>query len=147
MIKVDRNHPELPRILEKLPNIIAHFMVSLKDKGFDTHEPEKLAEYIFRHIDGSLDELSLYTVGPCIVAITVAAHWWAPSPMLVEELIVRYKPGDFADTVKGLEQHALSLGCKTLVISSLAQRRGDSYGEYLKRKGFREVAREYVKGL
>ena len=66
---------------------------------------------------------------------------------LSEEFVVRYKPGNFADTIKDLEQHAVSLGCTALVFSSLAMVRQESYGDYLKRKGFREVSREYMKGL
>ncbi len=48
---------------------------------------------------------------------------------------------------RALEEHAKALGCTALVISCLAMVRQESYGHYLKRKGFREVSREYVKGI
>ena len=87
------------------------------------------------------------TAGPCLVGYNIGQPWWGDMVALSEEFVVRYKPGNFADTIKDLEQHALALGCTALVISSLAMVRQESYGNYLKRKGFREVSREYMKGL
>lgn len=88
-----------------------------------------------------------WQAGPCLVGLNVVQPWWSPDPVLAEEFIVRYKPGDFADTITELEAHAKAQGCTALVISSLAMIRKESYGHYLQRKGFREVSREYVKGI
>ena len=91
--------------------------------------------------------LAIAIMGARELWLNVVQPWWSPDPVLAEEFIVRYKPGNFADTIAELEAHAKAQGCKALVISSLAQIRKESYGHYLQRKGFREVSREYVKGI
>ena len=88
-----------------------------------------------------------WQAGPCLVGLNVVQPWWSRDRVLAEEFIVRYKAGNFADTISELEAHAKAQGCKALVISSLAQIRKESYGHYLNRKGFREVSREYVKDI
>lgn len=96
---------------------------------------------------GHEDNFTLVTAGPCLVGYNIGQPWWGDMVALSEEFVVRYKHGNFADTIKDLEQYAITLGCTALVISSLAMVRQESYGNYLERKGFLEVSREYMKGL
>ena len=140
-------HPEIDNLLAHLPKMAERFSKALQFKGMTPRPLHEIEEVIKQHVAGEGDQFLLCTAGPCAVAYNVVQLWWSADFMLVEEFVIRYKAGNFADTIKALEQHAKELGCKDLVISSLAMIRQASYGEYLKRKGFREVTREYVKGL
>ena len=144
---VDIYHPEWPLIRDQLPKLALGVALATKVK---TGIAPSLAR-IKRSLDlaclGHEDNFVLVTAGPCLVGYNIGQPWWGGIVALSEEFVVRYKPGNFADTIRELEQHARSLGCTALVISSLAMVRQESYGNYLKRKGFREVSREYMKGL
>ena len=107
------------------------------------HELLNITKRAFYHDD----PFQLWVAGPCLVGLNIVQPWWAKAPVLAEELIIRYRPGNFADTITELEAHAKAQGCISLVISSLAMIRKESYGHYLNRKGFREVSQEYVKDL
>ena len=145
---IDNDHPEVGTLVELMHTKLASmFHMRLAAKGARPVSARDIAERIEQNIQGLADDFCLVTVGPCAVAYNIYQHWWAEGPVLAEEFIVRYKPGNFADTIQGLEQHAKTCGCTDLVISSLAMIRQESYGEYLKRKGFREVARQYTKGV
>lgn len=148
MIKyIDSRHPEIVDIWDKLPDLTLTLRDRLCAKGMKPLPYSDLLHNVHTHIRGCGEDFALVTAGPCIVGFNVAKPWWSAEAVYIEEFIIRYKPGNFADTIKALEQHAEELGCKDLVISSLAMIRQESYGEYLKRKGFREVTRQYVKGI
>lgn len=137
---------EREQILKALPELAKRLCI-----GLDTmRQPRKhynelldLAKQAF-YIG---EPFQLWQVGPCLVGLNVVQPWWASAPVLSEEFIIRYKPGNFADTISELEAHAKAQGCIALVISNLAMLRKESYGHYLQRKGFREVSQEYVKDL
>ena len=142
----NHEHPDRARIIAALP----HLVLSMADRLDIMDQPhlsnKELLDIAWRGIDGCAP-YEFWQAGPCLVGLNVVQPWWSRGRVLAEEFIVRYKPGNFADTLTELEAHAKAQGCKALVISSLAQIRKESYGHYLKRKGFREVSQEYVKGL
>jgi hypothetical protein len=144
---VDIHHPEWPLIRDKLPALCRRVALATEVKTGIAPSPDRIKRSIDLACLGHEDNFVLVTAGPCLVGYTIGQPWWGDLVALSEEFIVRYKPGNFADTIKDLEQHASSLMCTALVISSLAMIRQESYGNYLKRKGFREVSREYMKGL
>ena len=148
MIKyIYSSHPDSRDIWDKLPDLTTALRTRLLVKGMEPLPYSDLLHNVRMHLNGSGEDYTLITAGPCIVGYNVVHPWWSKHAAYIEEFIIRYKPGNFADTIKALEQHAKALGCKDLVISSLAVIRQESYGEYLKRKGFREVTRQYVKGV
>ena len=144
---IDSDHPEISDIWDKLPELALTLRTRLVAKGMEPLPYSDLLHNVRMHLNGSGEDYTLITAGPCIVGYNAVQPWWSKHAAYIEEFIIRYKPGNFADTIKALEQHAKELGCKDLVISSLAMIRQASYGEYLKRKGFREVTRQYVKGI
>ena len=144
---IDSRHPEIVDIWDKLPDLTLALRDRLCAKGMKPLPYSDLLYNVRMCIRGYGEDFTLITAGPCIVGFNVVKPWWSEHSVYIEEFIIRYKPGNFADTIKALEQHAKALGCKDLVISSLAMMRQESYGEYLKRKGFREVTRQYVKGI
>ena len=148
MIKyIDTSHSEISDIWDKLPELTLALRDRLWIRGMKPLPYSDLLHNVRMYIRGYGEDFTLITAGPCIVGFNVVKPWWSEHSVYIEEFIIRYKPGNFADTIKALEQHAKALGCKDLVISSLAMIRQESYGEYLKRKGFREVTRQYVKGI
>lgn len=144
---VNSNHTEANEIGDKLPDLTLALRTRLLVMGMEPLPYNDLLDNVRKHVNGFGSDYTLVTAGPCIVGYNIAQPWWSPDPVLAEEFIIRYKPGNFADTIAELEAHAKAQGCKALVISSLAQIRKESYGHYLQRKGFREVSREYVKGI
>lgn len=144
---VDIHHPDWPLIRDQLPKLAHRVALATEIKTGIAPSPARIKRSLDLACLGHEDNFVLVTAGPCLVGYTIGQPWWGDMVALSEEFVVRYKPGNFADTIKDLEQHALALGCTALVISSLAMVRQESYGNYLKRKGFREVSREYMKGL
>ena len=144
---VDIHHPEWPLIRDQLPKLAHRVALATEVKTGIVPSLARIKRSLDLACLGHEDSFVLVTAGPCLVGYTIGQPWWGDVVALSEEFVVRYKSGDFADTIKDLEQHALVLGCTALVISSLAMIRQESYGNYLKRKGFREVSREYMKGL
>ena len=144
---VDSDHPEYKQIVEILPKLVRRVALATEVKTGIKPDVKKIEQALHRAQLGYEDQFSLVTAGPCLVGCTIGAPWWGDEVALSEEFIVRYKPGNFADTIKDLEDHAKAIGCTALVVSSLAMIREISYGDYLKRKGFREVSREYMKGI
>lgn len=144
---VDTHHPEWPLIRDQLPKLALGVALATEVKTGIAPNLASIENSLDRACRGHEDEFVLVTAGPCLVGYNIGQPWWGDMVALSEEFVVRYKPGNFADTIKDLEQHALVLGCTALVISSLAMVRQESYGNYLKRKGFHEVSREYMKGL
>ena len=147
MQRVSPEHPEYASILEQLPALASTLRTRLITKGVKPADYTELRANILSHATGQGTDYSLVTAGPCIVGYNVIQPWWAEGSALAEEFIIRYKPGDFSDTIKELEKHARELGCADLVIASLAMIRQESYGECLQRKGFREIARQYIKEI
>ena len=143
---VNHAHPERGLIIAALPKLVDMLAMRLDVMGQRRLSDDELLALAHRSME-CCGPFQFWQAGPCLVGLNIVQPWWSPDPVLAEEFIVRYKPGNFADTIKDLEQHALDLGCTALVISSLAMIRQESYGDYLKRKGFREVSREYMKGL
>ena len=144
--KVSFGHPEIDALTKLLhTKLAAVFHMRLIAKGARPLPAREIARRVERNILGLEEDFCLVTAGPCVVAYNVYRPWWAAGPVLAEEFIVRYKPGNFADTIRAMEQHAQDCGCTDLVISSLAMIRQESYGNYLKRKGFTESARQYIK--
>jgi len=141
------HHPEWPLIRDQLPKLAHRVALATEVKTGIAPNLASIENSLDRACRGYENEFVLVTAGPCLVGYNIGQPWWGDVVALSEEFVVRYKPGNFADTIKELEQHALALGCTALVISSLAMVRQESYGNYLKRKGFREVSREYMKGL
>ena len=144
---VDVHHPEWPLIRDQLPKLALGVALATEVKTGVAPNPARIKRSLDLACLGHEDNFVLVTAGPCLVGYNIGQPWWGDMVALSEEFVVRYKPGNFADTIKDLEQHARALGCTALVISSLAMLRQESYGDYLKRKGFREVSREYMKGL
>ena len=144
---INRFHPEINDLWGKLPDLTLALRDRLRAKGMVPLPHSDLLRSVQEHIRGEGEDYTLVTAGPCVVGYNYVKPWWSEHSVYIEEFIIRYKPGNFADTIKALEQHAKALGCKDLVISSLAMLRQESYGAYLKRKGFREVTRQYVKGI
>ena len=144
---VDAHHPEWPLIRDQLPKLIRRVALATTVKTGVAPNPVSIKRSIDLACQGREDNFVLVTAGPCLVGYNIGQPWWGDMVALSEEFVVRYKPGNFADTIKDLEQHARDLGCTALVVSSLAMIREVSYGDYLKRKGFREVSREYMKGI
>lgn len=144
---VDVHHPEWHLIREQLPKLAQRVAIATEVKTGVAPNHDRIKRSLDLACLGHEDNFVLVTAGPCLVGYNIGQPWWGDMVALSEEFVVRYKPGNFADTIKDLEQHALALGCTALVISSLAMLRQESYGDYLKRKGFLEVSREYMKGL
>ena len=144
---VDTHHPEWSLIRSQLPKLAHRVALATEVKTGVAPNLASIEVSLDRACRGRENEFVLVTAGPCLVGYNIGQPWWGDMVALSEEFVVRYKPGNFADTIKDLEQHALALGCTALVISSLAMVRQESYGNYLKRKGFQEVSREYMKGL
>ena len=144
---VDIRHPEWPLIRDQLPKLALGVALATEVKTGIAPSLARIKHSLDLACLGHEDNFVLVTAGPCLVGYNIGQPWWGGIVALSEEFVVRYKPGNFADTIRELEQHARSLGCTALVISSLAMVRQESYGNYLKRKGFREVSREYMKGL
>lgn len=144
---VDSSHPEYKQIKALLPKLARRVALATEVKTGIKPDAKKIEQALYWAQLGSEEQFVLVTAGPCLVGYNIGQPWWGDMVALSEEFVVRYKPGNFADTIKDLEQHALALGCTALVISSLAMVRQESYGNYLKRKGFREVSREYMKGI
>jgi hypothetical protein len=143
---VNHVHPDRDRIIAVIPHLVRALAVRLDVMGQRRLSDDELLALAHRSME-SWGPFQFWQAGPCLVGLNVVQPWWSPDPVLAEEFIIRYKPGNFADTIAELEAHAKAQGCKALVISSLAQIRKESYGHYLQRKGFREVSREYVKGI
>ena len=133
-------------ILDAASELMSTLATGLALQGIEHRPVNDLADTLIESAV-SCELFSVWQAGPCIVGLNIVQPWWSPDPVLAEELIVRYKPGDFADTINELEAYAKAQGCTSLVISSLAQVRKESYGHYLERKGFTEVARQYMKGI
>ena len=144
---VDSSHPEYKQIKALLPKLAHRVALATEVKTGIKPAAKKIEQALYWAHLGSEEQFVLVTAGPCLVGYNIGQPWWGDMVALSEEFVVRYKPGNFADTIKDLEQHALALGSTALVISSLAMVRQESYGNYLKRKGFREVSREYMKGI
>lgn len=144
---VDIYHPEWSLIHSQLAQLAYRVALATEVKTGIAPSPARIKRSLDLACLGHEDNFVLVTAGPCLVGYNIGQPWWGDMVALSEEFVVRYKPGNFADTIRELEQHARSLGCTALVISSLAMVRQESYGNYLKRKGFREVSREYMKGL
>lgn len=144
---VDTHHPEYKQIKALLPKLAHMVALATEVKTGIKPSAKKIEQALYWAQLGSEEQFVLVTAGPCLVGYTIGQPWWGDMVALSEEFVVRYKPGNFADTIKDLEEHAKALGCTALVISSLAMVRQESYGNYLKRKGFREVSREYMKGI
>ncbi len=144
---VDVHHPEWPLIRDQLPKLALGVALATEVKTGIAPCPARIKSSLDLACQGQEDNFVLVTAGPFLVGYNIGQPWWGDVVALSEEFVVRYKPGNFADTIRELEQHARSLGCTALVISSLAMIRQESYGNYLKRKGFQEVSREYMKGL
>ena len=143
---VNHAHPDRDRIIAVIPYLVRALAMRLDVMGQRRRSDDELLALAHLSME-SWGPFQFWQAGPCLVGLNVVQPWWSPDPVLAEEFIVRYKPGNFADTIAELEAHAKTQGCKALVISSLAQIRKESYGHYLQRKGFREVSREYVKGI
>ena len=143
---VNHAHPDRDRIIAVIPHLVRAMAVRLDLMGQRRLSDDELLALAHRSME-SWGPFQPWQAGPCLVGLNIVQPWWSPDPVLAEEFIIRYKPGNFADTIAELEAHAKAQGCKALVISSLAQIRKESYGHYLQRKGFREVSREYVKGI
>lgn len=144
---VDSSHPEYEQIKALLPKLAHQVALATEVKTGIKPDAMNIERALYWAQRGYEEQFVLVTAGPCLVGYTIGQPWWGDMVALSEEFVVRYKPGNFADTIKDLEQYALTLGCTALVISSLAMVRQESYGNYLKRKGFREVSREYMKGI
>lgn len=142
----DHDHPDQGLIIAALPKLVNMLAARLDFMGQRRLSNDELLALAHRSME-CWGPYQFWQAGPCLVGLNIVQPWWSPDPVLAEEFIVRYKPGNFADTIAELEAHAKAQGCKALVISSLAQIRKESYGHYLQRKGFREVSREYVKGI
>lgn len=145
-MQLARLSPEQGRIFKVLPELAQRLCIRLDVMK----QPRKRYDELLALANQAFytgDPFQLWQAGPCLVGLNVVQPWWASAPVLSEEFIIRYKPGNFADTITELEAHAKAQGCTALVISSLAMIRKESYGHYLKRKGFREVSREYVKDI
>lgn len=142
----DHDHPDQGLIIAALPKLVNMLAARLDFMGQRRLSNDELLSLAHRSME-CWGPFQFWQAGPCLVGLNIVQPWWSPDPVLAEEFIVRYKPGNFADTIAELEAHAKAQGCKALVISSLAQIRKESYGHYLQRKGFREVSREYVKGI
>lgn len=142
----DHSHPDSGLILESLPRLVARLALRLDTAGQSRMCQEDLLKIAHAGMDHAAP-YEFWQAGPCLVGLSVARQWWADHPVLYEEFIIRYKGGNFADTITELTEYAKAQGCTSLVISSLAQVRKESYGRYLERKGFTEVARQYMKGI
>ena len=142
---IDIDHPEINAIWDQLPDLALALRNRLLAKGMEPLPHKDLLDNVQAHIVGHGEDYTIITAGPCIVGYNTVQPWWSRYRVLAEEFIVRYKAGNFADTISELEAHAKAQGCEALVISSLVMTRKESYGHYLKRKGFREVSREYAK--
>ena len=142
-----RNSPERDSIERQIPSL-----ASLMKMRMDCVLPgyslsaEELATVVLGSIDTD-DPFELWVAGPCLVGLSVVKPWHTQETVLAEEFIVRYKKGDFSDTIKELEQHASEIGCSSLAIGSFAMIRKISYGEFLRRKGFVEISQEYIKAI
>ncbi len=146
MRRVDPTNPEWELIVASVPQLVDTFAARLDAMGQARRSTKELLDIAEDGLHGRAP-YELWQAGPCLVGLNIVKQWWSNDSMLFEEFIVRYKEGNFADTIKELEAYAEAQGCTSLVISSLAQLRKESYGHYLKRKGFREVARQYMKGI
>lgn len=142
----NHDHPERDLIIAAIPKLVDLMATRLALMGQQPLSKDEMLAHAYRSME-CWGPFQAWQAGPCLVGLNVVQPWWSPDTVLAEEFIVRYKPGNFADTINELEAHAKAQGCKALVISSLAQIRKESYGHYLQRKGFREVSREYVKGI
>ena len=134
-------------IRDQLPKLAHRVALATEVKTGIAPSPARIKRSLDLACLGHEDNFVLVTAGPCLVGYNIGQPWWGDMVALSEEFVVRYKTGNFADTIKDLEDHAKALGCTALVVSSLAMIREVSYGDYLKRKGFREVSREYMKGI
>ena len=145
-MQLARLSPDKGKIIEAMPRL-AHALCARLDMMRQPRKGYKALLDIALESFYSNGPFQLWQAGPCLVGLNVVQPWWASAPVLSEEFIIRYKPGNFADTITELEAHAKAQGCAALVISSLAMIRKESYGHYLQRKGFREVSSEYVKDI
>ena len=139
-------HPDRAQIIAAIPYLVRALADRLDLMGQPRLSNNELMDMAWKGMENCAP-YQFWQSGPCLVGLNIVQPWWSNDLVLAEEFIVRYKPGNFADTITELEAHAKANGCKALVISSLAQIRKESYGHYLQRKGFREVSREYVKGI
>lgn len=146
IVPLDHKHPELADILLKLRELVCKLHDGLKAKGVIVHSPAFLHQNIIRHIQGRGNDFYLVTAGPCIVGYTISGPWWSPSASLSEEFIIRYKDGDFKETLDALEGYAAEVGCDHVVISDIAAT-SESYSKYLTRKGYRIVTRTHIKDI
>lgn len=144
---VHRKHPDFALIESKVPELALNLSMRTEVKGIKTRPHEELAQIVIGAMYGAHAPFRLVTAGPCLVGMNINTPWWGNDAVLSEEFVVWYKPGNFKDTLQDLETHAKEQGCKYLVLSSLASIREISYGEYLKRKGFKAASREFVKEI
>lgn len=145
-MQLARISPEKEEILKLLP-LLAYSLCTRLDIMQQPRKHDDELRALANQAFYTDEPFQLWQAGPCLVGLNVVQPWWASAPVLSEEFIIRYKPGNFADTITELEAHAKAQGCIALVISSLAMLRKESYGHYLQRKGFREVSQEYVKDI
>lgn len=143
---VNEDHPDIDQLWDMATGLVDIMVDRLTANGAPGVERRLISDNINRAMFGA-GSFSLVTAGPCVVGYTIDTPWWSTSKLFIEQFVIRYKAGNFADTLRELELHARELGCDTFVIADLAMTRQASYGEYLKRKGFREVSREYIKGV
>lgn len=139
-------HPEYELLKEAIPRISSGMAARLYVRGM--HADARLIQAkIEEHFQGLGGDFLLVTAGPCVVGLVLHTPWWSTEAVLAEEFIVRYKPGDFNDTLTALVEYARAQGAKRLCISTLAAIRQLSYIDLLTRKGFKQVSAELVKEL
>ena len=144
---IDTKHPEYALIQSLLPTL-ARITARRTAKRTGLKVSLSAIEAGLTAALNGCGPFTFITAGPCLVGYNVSKPWWSDTEqVLSEEFIVRYKSGSFGDTVRALESLAADLSCQYLVFSSLAMTRQDAYEECLKRKGFIQASREFVKPL
>ena len=97
-MQLARLSPEQGRIFKVLPELAQRLCIRLDVMK----QPRKRYDELLALANQAFytgDPFQLWQAGPCLVGLNVVQPWWACASVLSEEFIIRYKPGNFADTI------------------------------------------------
>lgn len=140
-------HPDWEQIESLLPALAVMMVARLQAKGLPV-DAVWATRALYKAVRGEASApFNIVACGPCLVAYNSYHPWWSEHTLLIEEFIVRYKPGPFEDTLAGLDVLASREGCDMIAVGTLAMDREESYSKLLTRNGYKRVAYQLVKEL
>lgn len=138
-------HGDRATIAEALLLQIPNIWDALRAKGI---EPDAQATWRAMLNDAYMGHGKFRTavLGPYLLVYDVVDSWFSRGRYLQEIFLFRWTPGSFGTLVQDLEDLGQEHNCDYIVIGSAAQA-GEAYPRLLRRHGFTETSREFMKGI